>query len=127
VLCTSRYTLEEARANLNEENQRRRLIDLAKKLHLLEADPRPIPHGVSFPEKDIPIVMAALAARTTHLLTGDLRHFGPYLAGARPVAQRRQRLAPDLSPGKTPSSDHRVPQGRHPFSRTPLTPFANDT
>ncbi|HXN93272.1 MAG TPA: hypothetical protein VN879_02140 [Candidatus Acidoferrales bacterium] len=30
------------------------------------------------PEKDRPILLAAMDARTTHLITGDLRHFGPY-------------------------------------------------
>jgi hypothetical protein len=30
------------------------------------------------PEKDIPILLAAIEARSTHLITGDLRHFGPY-------------------------------------------------
>ena len=28
---------------------------------------------------DVPILLAAIAARATHLLTGDLRHFGSYL------------------------------------------------
>ena len=31
------------------------------------------------PEKDQPIYRAALSARATHLLTGDLRDFGPYM------------------------------------------------
>jgi hypothetical protein len=30
------------------------------------------------PEKDVPILLAALEARATHLLTGDVQHFGPY-------------------------------------------------
>src|SRR5580704_3943322 len=38
--------------------------------------------GVSLPEKDWPIFSAALAARATHLITGDVRHFGPYFGKA---------------------------------------------
>ena len=33
---------------------------------------------VVLPDKDQPILIAALDARATHLLTGDLQHFGPY-------------------------------------------------
>jgi uncharacterized protein len=29
-------------------------------------------------KKDAPILLAAIAARATHLITGDVRHFGPY-------------------------------------------------
>jgi predicted nucleic acid-binding protein len=32
------------------------------------------------PEKDVPVLAAAVAARATHLLTGDLRHFAPLMA-----------------------------------------------
>jgi hypothetical protein len=35
-------------------------------------------HGMALPEKDWPIVAGALAARPTHLITGDLRRCGPY-------------------------------------------------
>ncbi|PYX27980.1 MAG: hypothetical protein DMG77_17505 [Acidobacteria bacterium] len=31
------------------------------------------------PSKDAPILLAAIEAQSTHLLTGDMRHFGPYL------------------------------------------------
>jgi hypothetical protein len=33
---------------------------------------------VQLPEKDRPILLAALAGQATHLLTGDAKHFGPY-------------------------------------------------
>jgi predicted nucleic acid-binding protein len=32
------------------------------------------------PEKDVPVLAAAVAPRATHLLTGDLRHFAPLMA-----------------------------------------------
>jgi hypothetical protein len=33
---------------------------------------------VRLPAKDVPILMAAIEAAATHLLTGDREHFGPY-------------------------------------------------
>ncbi len=69
VLCTSRYALEEARANLEVEDQRVCLVNLSEGLQFFEAAQRRLPR---------PIVLGALAARASHLLTGDIRHFGPY-------------------------------------------------
>jgi predicted nucleic acid-binding protein len=79
TLCSSHYALEEARINLNDEDHRRRLTKLSVALHLFGAADHELPRRISLPEKDVPIVLAAIAARATHLLTGDVRHFGPYL------------------------------------------------
>jgi len=79
TLCSSRYALEEAKINLTQEDQRTRLAQLALPIRWFEAQPRALPRGVSLPEKDAPILLAAIEARATHLLTGDVRHFGPYL------------------------------------------------
>jgi uncharacterized protein len=78
TLCSSRYALEEARLNLAEEDQRRRLSRLAEKIRLFDAAQSDLPRGISLPEKDVPILLAAIACRCTHLLTGDVRHFGTY-------------------------------------------------
>jgi predicted nucleic acid-binding protein len=78
VLCSSRYALEEARINLADEEQRMRLAKLSGVIQLFEPAQRELPHGISLPEKDVPILLAAIEARATHLLTGDVRHFGPY-------------------------------------------------
>jgi predicted nucleic acid-binding protein len=78
VLCTSHYALEEARINLTEDTQRRRLVRLSTFLNFFDAASRELPQGINLPEKDIPILLAAVEARSTHLITGDLRHFGPY-------------------------------------------------
>lgn len=77
VLCSSRYALEEARANLSSESQRSRLAELSAELELFESKGGVLPAGVSLPDKDAPILLAAIAARATHLITGDLRHFAP--------------------------------------------------
>jgi len=78
ILCSSGYALEEARTNLAGEDQRARLANLSKVVRLFEAGDAPLPRGISLPEKDVPILLAAIGAQATHLLTGDIRHFGSY-------------------------------------------------
>jgi predicted nucleic acid-binding protein len=77
TLCSSRHALEEARSNLSERSQHNRLGRLTRKIEWFDAA-GDLPPGVNLPAKDAPILLAAIAARATHLLTGDLRHFGPY-------------------------------------------------
>ena len=79
-LLTSGYALEEARRNLASDEQRSRLARLAADLELVpEAPSGSLPDEFDLPEKDRPIVVAAVQAEATHLVTGDLSHFGPYL------------------------------------------------
>ena len=78
VFCSSRYALEGARIDLNNEVQRPRLVKLAGKVQLFDAGKHELPEGFSLPEKDVPILLSAIEAHATHLLTGDLRHFGSY-------------------------------------------------
>lgn len=78
LLCSSLYAVEEARINLEDEEQRRRLTELVHALQLFEDVRAELPPSVHLPEKDLPILRAAIAAKATHLLTGDIRHFGPY-------------------------------------------------
>jgi uncharacterized protein len=76
-LLTSAYAAEEAKVNLSEEYQRVRLARLLERVRMITAV-APLPSGVNLPEKDQPILQAALQARATHLLTGDKEHFGPH-------------------------------------------------
>jgi predicted nucleic acid-binding protein len=78
VLCRSRYALEEARINFENEDQRMRLTNLSSSLQLFEGTRPALSRGISLPDKDMPILFAAIDANATHLLTGDVRHFGPY-------------------------------------------------
>jgi len=80
VLCSSRYALEEARINLDDEGQRRRLLGLSSDLQLFEAADHKLPREISLPEKDVPILLAAITAEANYLLTGDIRHFGRLMA-----------------------------------------------
>jgi predicted nucleic acid-binding protein len=79
VLFTSRYALEEARLNLEDERQHSRLVKLSRELLFVEATSRALPRGVALPDKDVPILLAAFEAKANYLLTADIRHFGPYL------------------------------------------------
>jgi hypothetical protein len=55
--------------------------DLEKLLRLVQVVPTvvdgtcPIP----LPSKDVPILLSAIRAGCSHLLTGDLRHFGRFM------------------------------------------------
>ena len=77
-LCSSRYAVEEARENFDEAAQKRRLEKLVRRLELFEAAGTELSSDVSLPEKDVPILLAAMEARATHLITGDMRDFGAY-------------------------------------------------
>ena len=79
-LLTSDYALKETRGGLPAP----RHADLHALLRgmTVVATPlpgtRPLPPGLVLPAKDVPIFLAAAAATSTHLLTGDKRHFGAY-------------------------------------------------
>src|SRR6516165_3717855 len=80
VLCSSHYALEEAKINLTQDVQRRRLEKLATAIEFFDAIPRVLPREVTLTDKDVPIFLAAMASRATHLLTGDVHHFGRYFS-----------------------------------------------
>ena len=84
-LLTSTYALEEARRNLSEPHQQDRLRELVRTVRVTgEAamtthglqERFDLPAEATLPEKDWPILLAAVASGATHLITGDLRHFG---------------------------------------------------
>jgi hypothetical protein len=79
ALLTSPYAADEVQRNL----VRTRHIDLhilLVSVTLVSTPPaeNPLPAGLVLPAKDAPIFLAAAAARSTHLLTSDKRHFGSY-------------------------------------------------
>jgi predicted nucleic acid-binding protein len=79
-LLTSGYAAEEARRNLDLADQRSRLEQLLASVRIESESPRtPLPREVRLPENDEPILRAAIAAGSTHLLTGDVRDFGHLL------------------------------------------------
>jgi predicted nucleic acid-binding protein len=78
-LVASAYAADEARRNLQKADQRERLQQLLGSVRLVEATAdRQLPKDIILPAKDQPILLAAIAANATHLLTGDWKHFGLY-------------------------------------------------
>ena len=75
-LVTSGYALDEVFRNLDPREERSRLASLMIDVMMVpEASAIP-PECGKLAEKDRPIVAAAIVAGATHLLTGDLTHFG---------------------------------------------------
>lgn len=79
TLLTSAYAVAEARRNLSDSAALQRLDQLVAGLTLVMEPPitMSLPTGVVLPSKDAPILLAAISAKATHLITGDRRHFGP--------------------------------------------------
>lgn len=79
TLIASSYVIEEARRNLDNDEQVMALEECLIRVQIVpEVDPD-IPCPIDLPKKDRPVYMAALLARADYLITGDLDHFGPYL------------------------------------------------
>ena len=78
-LLASAYGHEEARRNLSQRGQRIRLSRLMRSVTIVReaADPA-LPKGIVLPARDRPILLAAISGEATHLLTGDVTHFGRY-------------------------------------------------
>ncbi|MBI5446996.1 MAG: PIN domain-containing protein [Deltaproteobacteria bacterium] len=79
-LITSAFAVVEARRNLELKRPASvgRLDELLEAFHPVVA-PQPLTCPVDLPEKDRPILAAAIRNRATHLLTGDLAHFGEFM------------------------------------------------
>lgn len=76
-MLTCDYAVEEARINLSEPEKRARLERFLEETRIVPTIiDGEMPSNVLLPEKDLPILFSALAARATHLLTGDKQHFG---------------------------------------------------
>jgi predicted nucleic acid-binding protein len=79
TLITSDIAVAEARANLRlKAPAKAEALDrLLPDLEIVDQPSQPA-HVIELPDDDRLIFGAALAARATHLLTGDKKHFGPY-------------------------------------------------
>lgn len=79
-LATSTFAIEEARRNLEKKapgavERLATVVDAMKVIASGSGAFCPVP----LPDKDRPILEAAIACRATHLLTGDHRHFGEFM------------------------------------------------
>jgi predicted nucleic acid-binding protein len=79
-LISSVYAIQEAHINLRDPQQSADLISLLESVNVVSpALPLvQLPSDITLPAKDRPILAAAMSAKATHLLTGDISHFGPY-------------------------------------------------
>lgn len=81
-LIASRYVIEEAKRNLDRQEQLDKLcIYLSNVIVMPEADPT-ISCPIDLHEKDVPVLMAAIFAKADYLVTGDVAHFGKYFGQA---------------------------------------------
>ena len=78
VLFASNYVVEEAKRNLFSLEQLRNLEAFLSMVQLVpDVDPN-IPCPIQLPEKDRPVLLAAISIKANYLLTGDTIHFGKY-------------------------------------------------
>ncbi len=78
LLFASHFVVEEARRNLYQPEQKKWLEESLLEVRIVpEADPT-LPCPVGLPEKDRPVLMAAILNKADYLMTGDSTHFGKY-------------------------------------------------
>jgi predicted nucleic acid-binding protein len=86
-VVSSSYAAEEARRNIASKfpQCQSRLQDLIDSISII-ASGSGADCPVKLPEKDRPIMEAAIRSRATHLLTGDVRDFGALMNKPRQTA-----------------------------------------
>ena len=84
---TSTYAVAEARRNLERKapQQAPALRELLRNVRVVAAT-KGAGCLLPLPEKDRPIFASALEAGATHLLTGDIKDFGPFMNDAEQTA-----------------------------------------
>ncbi len=86
-MITSTLAVEEASRNLTAKYP-----SAVSRLEILLRDMTVLPSvsggdcPIALPAKDRPIFLTALRCGATHLLTGDMRHFGPFMDDASQTA-----------------------------------------
>jgi len=91
-LFASNYVVEEAKRNLLSSEQLKKLEAFLSMVQLVpDVDPS-IPCPIELPEKDRPVLLAAISVKANYLLTGDMIHFGKYFGQTvRGIKIRRPR------------------------------------
>lgn len=81
TLLTSDYAVAEARRNLGTADQLARLDGILEAMTVTPALTldSALRKDIELREKDWPILAGAVSAKATHLITGDLRDFGPFM------------------------------------------------
>ena len=81
TLCTSSYAREEAERNISVKYPSRlpAFIQLLQGITVVPVSSHTTDYPAILPTKDAPIFTAAAYCRASHLLTGDIKHFGPIM------------------------------------------------
>lgn len=83
VLVTSAYAHAEAERNVVSDKHATRLKRLMATVEIINtASSQSLPQDIEIHDNDKPILLAALGANATYLLTGDFKHFGQYYGKA---------------------------------------------
>ena len=107
-LIASQYVIEEARRNLGSTEKLRQLDSCLSKVQVVtEADPK-LSCSIDLPEKDIPVLMAAVTAKADYLLTGDIAHFGKYFG--KNIMGVKILMAREYLQQRMPLEYYRVPE-----------------
>jgi predicted nucleic acid-binding protein len=78
-LITSNYVMGEVQRNLHLVDQIARLRVLMRTVQVVSFEKLiEIPETMALPEKDRPVLAAAVQAGADHLVSGDKKHFGPW-------------------------------------------------
>ncbi len=78
LLLASNYVIEEARRNLFHPPQVKRLEACLRKVQIVPEVDTQMSCPIQLPEKDRPVLLAAISINANYLLTGDTLHFGKY-------------------------------------------------
>jgi predicted nucleic acid-binding protein len=78
LLFASNFVVEEATRNLFHPEQKKRLEEYLSEVRIVPEADLTLPCPIELPEKDRPVLMAAISVKVDYLLTGDSSHFGKY-------------------------------------------------
>lgn len=78
LLFASNFVVEEATRNLFHPEQKKRLEEYLSEVRIVPEADLTLPCPVELPEKDRPVLRAAISVKVDYLLTGDSTHFGKY-------------------------------------------------
>ncbi len=78
MLFASNFVVEEAKRNLFDPEQKKRLEEYLSEFRIVPEADTTLPCPIELPEKDRPVLVAAISVKVDYLLTGDSTHFGNY-------------------------------------------------
>ncbi len=100
VLLASKYVIEEAKRNLEDIERSTNLHSYLTSVNVVPEVDQALPCPIELPEKDKPVLLAAISAKADYLITGDVTHFGKYFGhkvmGVK-IIMARDYISPRIS------------------------------